>query len=414
MTDTALHLVERVLPEVRIRQWVCSLPFRLRALLGYDRGLCAEVLAAFVGEVTRSRRERAKERLGLRRAADAKPGAVTFIQRFDSGLRLNVHFHTLFLDGVYLRDSASGALVFHELPEPSDDEVAAVARRTAERIARLLVRAGRDAGDLATGGDPLAEQPTLALVYGAAAGGTDLDGERAGRPTLRLVDPDAARAPSGAADVAGVNIHARVVVDGRDRARLEHLCRYLARPPIAKERLELRADGRVVYTMKKPWRDGTRAVVMTPMDLIARLGAMVPPPGFHLTRFHGVLAAHAAARPDVVPTPPEDSAAPGRQLPLFTSSHGACADEPRGDPAKRKPWAWLLRHVFAVDVTVCPFCEGRMRWLEVATAPDAIAELLARVGHGPRPPPPRPSRAPRRRPRRRAPFGQLELDLRRG
>ena len=167
MTDTALHLVERVLPEVRIRQWVCSLPFRLRALLGYDRALCAEVLAAFVTEVTRSLREQAKQRLGLRRGSDAKTGAVTFIQRFDSGLRLDVHFHTLLIDGVSVRDPASGALAFHELPEPSH------------------------------------------------------------RPTLRLVDPEAARPASGAAEVAGVNIHARVVVHDRDRARLERM-RWLA------------------------------------------------------------------------------------------------------------------------------------------------------------------------------------------
>jgi hypothetical protein len=52
-------------------------------------------------------------------------------------------------------------------------------------------------------------------------------------------------------------------------ARLEHLCRYLARPPIAKERLELAADGRVVYTMKKPWRDGTRAVDRSQLLLAA-------------------------------------------------------------------------------------------------------------------------------------------------
>jgi hypothetical protein len=45
-----------------------------------------------------------KRPLGLRRGSDAKPGAVTFIQRLDSGLRLNVHFHTLFLEGVYVRE----------------------------------------------------------------------------------------------------------------------------------------------------------------------------------------------------------------------------------------------------------------------------------------------------------------------
>jgi hypothetical protein len=67
------------------------------------------------------------------------------------------------------------------------------------------------------------------------------------------------------------------MVDGRDRAHLERLCRYLERPPIAQERLERLADGRIRYTMKKAWRDGTKAVVFQPMDLVARLCAMVPP-----------------------------------------------------------------------------------------------------------------------------------------
>ena len=42
MSDTALHLVERVFPEVPIRQWVCSLPCLLRVHLGYDMELCAD------------------------------------------------------------------------------------------------------------------------------------------------------------------------------------------------------------------------------------------------------------------------------------------------------------------------------------------------------------------------------------
>jgi hypothetical protein len=40
-----------VLPEVPLRRWVCSLPFQLRHLLGYDRELCAAVLDAFVKEL---------------------------------------------------------------------------------------------------------------------------------------------------------------------------------------------------------------------------------------------------------------------------------------------------------------------------------------------------------------------------
>ena len=54
---------------------------------------------------------------------------------------------------------------------------------------------------------------------------------------------------------------------------------------------------------------------------------------------------------------------------------------------RRNPWAWLLRHVFDIDVTTCPRCGGVMRWLEARVMPDAIARLLAKHGLGPRPPP---------------------------
>jgi hypothetical protein len=381
MNDTAVHLVERVLPKVRIRQWVCALPWALRVRLGYDRELCSEVLGIFVGEVSRSLRRRARERWGVS-PSEAKTGAVTFVQRFDSALRLNVHFHSLVLDGVYVQGEA-GALEFRELPAPTPDDVLEVARRTAERVTELLERRSGDAS-------LLEKEPVLAPLSVAAAQGTLLFGEHAGQKAPRIVDPSAARPSESAADAGGFNVHAGVAVDGRDRVRLERVCRYLARPPIAQERLTRLSDGRVKYTMKKAWRDGTRAVVLEPLELVARLCAMVPPPGFHMTRFHGVFAAHAKDRAHVVPER-EAPAEPTAQLPLFPS------DEPEPAPA-RKPWAWLLRHVFAVDVTVCPACSGRMRWLAVATTPEAIARALA--DHGLR------ARAP---PRRRAPFGQLEL-----
>ena len=63
MVDTAANLVDRILPVVPVRQWVCSLPWRLRYLLGYDKKLCADLLTAFVQEVMRSLRFRAKRLL---------------------------------------------------------------------------------------------------------------------------------------------------------------------------------------------------------------------------------------------------------------------------------------------------------------------------------------------------------------
>jgi hypothetical protein len=286
MNDLAVHLVARVIPEVPTRQWVCSLPFGLRYLCGYDRELCAEVLGAFVGELRRSLAWRAKRALGLESVAQAQTGTITFVQRFDSGLRLNVHAHVLALDGVYVRDAGSGAPVFHPLPAPTEDEVADVARRTAERVQKVLVRHGRsldpeaDAGD-----DPLSEQPALAGLAAAATRGVDLLGERAGRPTLRLLDPDRARPGERAALVLGFNVHAGTAIGARDRRGLEQLCRYLARPPIAQQRLEELSDGRVRYTMKKPWRDGTLALLFQPEDLLARLSAMVPKVPSHYDRF---------------------------------------------------------------------------------------------------------------------------------
>jgi hypothetical protein len=402
MTDTAVHLVQHVLPEVRIRQWVCSLPWRLRYVCGYDRKLCAAVLGAFVGEISRSLRLRAKHLLGLGSVEQAHTGVVTFVQRFDSGLRLNVHLHSLVLDGVYVREPGDGPLVFHPLPAPSATDVADLARRTAERVARLLDKLGRSLDpEMDDASDPLElEHPALAGCYGAAARGIDLLGERAGQPTLRVIDPLASRPIEPVAVFGGFNVHAKVAIDGHDRKRLERICRYLGRPPIAQERLERLSDGRLRFTMKKPWRDGTTALLFEPLDLIARLCAMVPPPWFHMIRFHGLLAPHAKLRAEVVPSPPSDAvpAMPATRHQLALALLGPTASR----PPTRKSWAWLLRHVFAEEVTTCAKCGGQMRWAEAATTPDAIAVLLVRHGLGsPRAPPP--VRAPT--------LGQLDLEL---
>jgi len=51
------------------------------------------------------------------------------------------------------------------------------------------------------------------------------------------------------------NVHANVRVRANDRVGLEHLCRYLARPPIANDRLQELPDGRLALRFKQVWRD---------------------------------------------------------------------------------------------------------------------------------------------------------------
>jgi hypothetical protein len=108
----------------------------------------------------------------------------------------------------------------------------------------------------------------------------------------------------------GFNVHAQVAVAAHDRARLERLCRYLCRPPLAQERLEETPSGKLRYTFKKPWKDGTVALLLEPLDLIARVCALVPPPRLHMVRYHGVLSSHAKVRSEVVPKPEVASSAP--------------------------------------------------------------------------------------------------------
>ena len=76
------------------------------------------------------------------------------------------------------------------------------------------------------------------------------------------------------ARVAGFSLHAATVCEAYQRGRLERLCRYITRPPIATKRLTVDGRGRVVYRYKQPFRDGSTHVVLEPLDFIARLAAL--------------------------------------------------------------------------------------------------------------------------------------------
>jgi Putative transposase len=354
MSDSAVHLEQRVLPAVPIRHWIGSLPWGLRALLGYDRVLCAQVVGAFVEVLCRSLRRRAKRVLGLKSIADAYTGAVASIQRTDGAMRLNVHAPVLALDGVYVRDGPDGALAFHALPAPTRADVTEVARRTAARVERILRVRGRslDPQNQVDDCRLSVDEPTLAAYYAAAAQGISVAGERAGKPTLRLLiseGPTTKRTVDNDepfAEVRGINVHAKQLVDGRDRAQLERLCRYITRPPLAQERLTRRADGRLELELKKVWRDGTRALVLEPFDLLARLVASVPPPRLHLLRYFGVLSGDKScprsrpSRPseDRRPRPVTSSAFP-RSAATASTTASTTTPDPR---ATAGPGSWLM------------------------------------------------------------------------
>jgi hypothetical protein len=74
----------------------------------------------------------------------------------------------------------------------------------------------------------------------------------------------------------GFSLHAGVSCEGHQKDKRERLCRHIARPAVAIPHLSLSSAGKVVYTLKTPYRDGTTQVAFDPADFIARLAALVP------------------------------------------------------------------------------------------------------------------------------------------
>ena len=113
MAESAALLIDEVFPKVPIRQWVLSFPFQLRFLLARHPELMGQVL----GIVYRTLSTHLIKKTGYTKAT-AQTGSVTLIQRFGSALNLNVHFHMLFLDGVYAEDDY-GKQRFHRVKTPT-------------------------------------------------------------------------------------------------------------------------------------------------------------------------------------------------------------------------------------------------------------------------------------------------------
>jgi hypothetical protein len=228
--------------------------------------------------------------------------------------------------------------------------------------------------------DPVAEEsPMLAGIGSASIQGRIALGPRAGRRVWRVgEDPDAPWVLSNSprhAHIAGFDLHANVAVPAVDRARLEHLCRYLLRPPVAQERLRRMGDDRILLPLKMAWADGTRHLLFAPMELLEKLAALTPRPRINLILYHGVLAPHARWRARVVAYGISEAA-----VPLTPGeSDDACADAPRRATPRHWAWANLMRRAFDIDVLACPRCGGRLRLLGTIEDPVTIRAILESV-----------------------------------
>ncbi len=388
MAQTAAHLVECVIPWVPTRQWVVSVPVPLRYWMASSQDLTAKVHTIIRTTIGQYYVNQAVTR-GVPRD-QVQPGSVTFMQRFGSALNLNLHFHCVFLEGVYLDRTDQGLKPrFLTGDPPSDADVADVLQKISHRVIRKLrqlgyLEAGGDA-TVATGYDPLVEDaPALARTLAASVQQRMAFGERAGQHVRRigsgfghegehpaLTGPRCAR-------VHGFSLHANTAIPAHRRDQLERLMRYTGRGAVALERLEQDTHGDLLYPFTHPWSDGTTGIRLSPLELLEKLAALVPLPRVHLVRYAGCLAPHSTLRAAIIPT---------------RRQQGVDGEETTtGTPY----WSWarLLGRVFGLDMRTCPFCRrGTLRIIAVITQEAVITRILRHLQLASVPPPIAPARA---------------------
>jgi hypothetical protein len=309
---------------------VLSLPFELRRLAAFKADVLTALARIFVEATFATYRARAK-RAGV---DGAQCGSVLCVQRFGS-LNLNVHFHTLVLDGVFTRDP-QGRVVFHPAPTPGPRELGAIVEGTCRKAIAWLRRHGYldegSSGEQAQ--NALDACAAVAMQRGhlatlarpAAADAADEDHEQAADKNEVAVEHQ------------GFNLHAGVRIDAGDDLGRERLARYALRPPLSLERLRRLPGGRIAYRLKYVSRGRGKHRVMTPMEFMARLSAIVAPPRYPLVRYGGVLAPRSKWRGDVVPSPREREGgcvvAPRRSDWAATRTAGGARQANEGESAR--------------------------------------------------------------------------------
>ena len=248
MAETAAHLVDHVLPPLPVRQGVLSLPKRLRYHLQHDREAIHCALRIFLDEIERHLRAQS-------------PGAVAFIPRFGSSLNVHTHFHVCAIDGVFASDP-HGGVRFIEAREMDACHAEAMQTKVRVRILRAFVRRG-------------------------------------------LIDQDERKAMASWDHGGGFSLDATLHITAHDRHGLERLLHYCARPAFAAERLRELDAHRLIYPLPKPAPDGRTQLILSPLELIERIAALVPPPRVHRHRYYGVLAPNASLRAAVTAMAPE-------------------------------------------------------------------------------------------------------------
>jgi len=350
MAEAAAHLTDHVFPRLPVRQWVLSVPKRLRYYLQRDKGALNAALRIFLRVVQQSLLTHCPG------AAKAHPaslhlGAVAFIHRFGSSLNTHVHFHVCVVDGVF-------EAVARPLAQSVDTDAAAQANpqpgpAPAPQSVIFHAATGLDESAIATVQTNVRKRILRAFVA---------------RGHIEACDAkDMAERAASSSHGGGFSVDAGVRIEAPDRAGLERLLRYCARPPFAMDRLKQRGAD-LVYRCGKghaePLQSGKYSgeLVLTPLELIDRIAQLV------------------VSCPVVVP--------PGIGTPTVPQV------KPKPRPPSHYLWAALIARIYEVFPLLCPMCGGQMRIIAFITFSADIHKILDHIGVDPEAPRITPARGP--------------------
>ncbi len=318
MRNTAAFLVDRVLPNVPIRQYVLSLPYELRLLAAARPAVVTALGRMFVEAIFDELRRNVAP-------PDAQCGAVSLLHRAGDSFNLNPHFHVKTLDGVLIEPKHSdGPCQFVAARPPSPEALERLICRLHRRALRWLTRRGfieerhhEERSNETPQPSALEACAQLALTIGAVARLAD---DTAGNGAASGGDPEPKRRGPCTVELGGFNLNASVRISAGDDEGRERLARYCARPSFALGRLSELDDGRLAYRLRYPRRGATHKL-MTPLELMARLASFVPPPRRPLVRYYGALSSHARLRCRVVPQPPSAQPRNGSRAAYSSGRH---------------------------------------------------------------------------------------------
>ena len=154
-------------------------------------------------------------------------------------------------------------------------------------------------------------------------------------------------------------------VEPTELGSLESQARYIARPAMAMDALQKRADGTLALETRPDFRTGATLLVLDPLEWIQRITSHIPDPGQHTRRSYGAYS----NRSRVTARAARDRTSPTAQARL-------AGEDSEFAKETRRTWARLLRKIFEIDPMLCSRCGAEMKIISVITDPRIVDRIL--------------------------------------